>query len=94
MHIQHSQSQEASPIAPNKHDGLDSSSYDHHVPIIDDLNMSMLIDKVCADVINIHLKSMSHMGNYCLCSLYNAFTNLGGVKVPDSIQEAIKIPAW
>ena len=72
---------------------MDPSSHDTCVPIIDDSNLPIAHRKGVRGCTGHTIEKYVAYGR--LQPSYRAFvTNLDSVKVPDSIQEALKNPAW
>ena len=88
-------SQEPEPSLPtlDDHNGMDSSSHDSLVPMIDDSNQPIAHRKGVRGCIGHPIKKYLAYGK--LLPPYKAFVlYLDSVQVPHSIQEALKIPAW
>lgn len=64
LHTQRSQSQEPSPTISDTHNGMDSSPPYAITPMIDDLDLPLLIGKRFVDALNIQFKDMVHMESW------------------------------
>lgn len=93
MPTQNCQEREPSRPAPDNHNGMDSSPYGCLVPMIDDSNQPIAQRKGVRGCTGHPLEKYVAYGK--LLTPYRSFVStLDSVQVPNSIQEALKVPAW